>query len=516
MKKLQSKRVKRIQNAAKKYGFNPNVFAPWPKDCDVDEEFLRALPKAELHLHSTAMSDILTTAPLAWKISEKTDQGLQKNQEHSGSLEKLIQDFLYPKQTNLEEYLKRYDLLKNYIIRDLNAIRETSYQGAMQAFENGVRILEIRTSIKGGKYGDLRSKEVAGEINYTPFEELCARIEGFRKAEKESKNLLRVFLIISFRRQDSVERSESLLNDIVKYREQIKEKFGQDYIVGVDIAGQEYLSKARKFEPVFRQARKQGLLVTAHAGEEKGPGEGSIWQAINSGAKRIGHGTCLYRPTPLLPEEVRYASKGYKKNAFILSLMFGVPFEMCLTSNLVCGAEVTLGYEANPEGRPIPITKTFEDFSDYPAEILLLIGTHVYHGRPIILPIPCTDAIYTLNTDLAREYALAAKTFGLDKKVLLAVARFSIRHSFAPDDVKAKALNEWRDFASKYLNDPKFSTPDQEAKHALHQYRQNLREKLGISSKQIEEILQEVHSSKLYLKDYLYERFHQQNELLGV
>lgn len=525
-----------FEQSCKKFSIDPKRIAPRPDlsalQTELDEirkrapkpyliamtaeEFLQQLPKAELHLHSTAMADIFTTAQLAWDISARTDQGLQKSQAYGNSIEKLIEDFLKPQPGNLEAYLHRYDLLKNYIILDLDAVRETSYKGAINAFRNGAYILEIRTSIKAGQFGDPRSKSIMQGVGYTAYEELCARIEGFQKAEKESSGLLDIYLIISFRRQEEEANSMALLDDIIKYREDIKQKFGKDYIVGVDIAGSEYMHEAKKFRNVFRRARKQGLKVTAHAGEEQGAGEGSIWQAINSGAHRIGHGTCLYRPWSMLPFNVRQHSKGLKKNAFILSLMFGTAYEMCLTSNIICGAETTTGYTPDAAGKPLSQNNIMKELSDYPALMLFSIGSLVYHGRSLILPIPCTDGIYTLNTDIVREYALMATTFGLGVKQILAVARYSIRHSFAPKIPKSKAMVSWRDFASNYLFDPEFALPDTEAKRALHIYRQQIRNKLGITSQMVERIAQEVHSSHHYLKDYLYDSFHEMNEKLEV
>lgn len=486
------------------------------KLAECSEHFLRMMPKADLHLHSTAMADIFETATLAWNMSNKSDKGLQKLAEYKGSLDLLIENFLHPQPGNLQDYLKRYDLLKNYLIQDLETIEYHSYIGAKQAFDNGVCLLEIRTSIKAGALGDPRSKDVMSGIAFSAKDEIFARVKGFRQAERESKGRLKVYLLISFRRQDSLKNSKSLLKEVLVIKRELEEKFGREYIIGVDIAGQEYRYKARKFEPVFREARSKGLKVTAHAGEEQGAGEGSIWQAINSGAQRIGHGTSLYLPTPMLPKSVRHTSHGYKKNAFIASLMFGCAYEMCLTSNVICGAQVTVGYKPNKGNRPIPIVKVMDDPNDYPALPIFALGSLFYHGRSQVLPIPCTDGIYTLNTDLPREYALASGTFDLGLKEILALARYSIRHSFAPAEDKAQALKQWREFAASYLTDPRYSSPDEESKKALHNYRLEIRRKLGVTSEVVEAILQEVHSSKRYLSGYLYERFHRQSEVLQV
>jgi len=479
------------------------------------EEFLRGLPKAELHLHSTAMADIFATAPVAWEISASTDRKLQQQPKFKGSLEALIADFLELKAGSLESYLKHYDLLKNYIIRDLDAVRYTSYMGAKQAFENGVRILEIRTSIKAGFYGDVNSHELMQQVGYTALDELCARIEGFRKAESESGGNLRCFMIITFRRQESESRSMALLEEVLGYRGEIMSRYGRDYVVGVDVAGQETGHAVKQFENVFREARRKGLKVTAHAGEEHGAGEGSIWDALNVGAQRIGHGTSLFRPTPLLDDSVRYQVNGFRKNAFILSLIFGAGYEMCLTSNRICGAEITLNYKPGPK-RPRPVTRAFREHRDYPGLMLFALGSLAYRGRSAVLPIPCTDGIYTLNTNLAREYALAAEAFDLGLKELMAIARYSFRHSFASASVRAWGLKQWRGFAQHYLIDPKYSIPDEEAKKALHVYRQRTRQRLGITPEQIDRIGAEVDQTASYLPDYLRTRFFEELTKLEV
>lgn len=480
------------------------------------EEFLRAVPKAELHLHSTAMTDLFTIAPLAWEISQRTDRGLQRRKESRGSVNRLIAEFLAPNHGSLAAYLNHYDLLKNYIIRDLDAVRMISYVGAKQAFENGVRILEIRTTIKAGEFGDPRSLRIMDKVGYTDFAELCARIEGFRQAEKETGGQLKVYLIITFRRQDSQASSMQLLKRVLAYQRHIREKYGRSYIVGVDVAGAETGHSAKNFRNVFRYARSRGLKVTAHAGEELGAGEASIWDALNSGAQRIGHGTALYRPTPLLPKKARYEVEGRRKNAFILSLIFGTAYEMCLSSNIACGAEVTKGYRRQASEKLEASSQAMTAYKQHPAPIIFALGNLAYRGRSAVIPIPCTDGIYTLNTNLVREYGIAAKTFDLGMKEVLAIARYSIRHSFAPAEVKGACEKQWENFASFYLKDPKFAGPDREAKRALHLYRQRMREKLGITPSEVEAVASEVDQTALYLHKYLRERFFEEMAALEV
>lgn len=478
------------------------------------DEFLRALPKAELHLHSTAMTSLPWTARTAWEESRKSDGALQTR---FGSLEAMVEYFLSKQCGSLEEYLIHYDILKPYLIRDLEVIREMSYEGAREAFQKGVRVLEIRTSIKSGKHGDSRSRDVMKGVTFTPFEELCARVEGFQQAEREFGGTHRAYLLISFRRQDDPAALMELLHDVINYQRFLRERYGREYLLGVDIAGSEVNHHAKKFEAVFQTARSEGLLVTAHAGEELGAGEGSIRQALNAGAQRIGHGTSLYYPTPmLLPEHVRRSKEGIVKNAFILALMFGTPFEMCLTSNLATGAGVTRGYQAQPGKNAAPRLEPFRDFHDYPADLLMALGGLTYQGRDPILPIPCTDGIYTLNTDIVREYALAAATFGWGVKEILAVALESLRASFAPEPEKARAMKAWQEFAKNYLVDERYLSPEAEAAAALSELRKRKRRQLRVSTAKVEEIMRHVSSPEAYFNgDYLEHRFRRHLERIA-
>ncbi|HWB32768.1 MAG TPA: adenosine deaminase [Acidobacteriaceae bacterium] len=63
-------------------------------------------------------------------------------------------------------------------------------------------------------------------------------------------------------------------------------------IVGIGIGGDEARGPASLFKEHYAEAREAGLRLTAHAGESGGPVEGpaSIWAALNIGAERLGHG----------------------------------------------------------------------------------------------------------------------------------------------------------------------------------------------------------------------------------
>jgi aminodeoxyfutalosine deaminase len=90
-------------------------------------------------------------------------------------------------------------------------------------------------------------------------------------------------------------------------------------VVAYGIGGSEERGPAAWFTEVFAFARRSGLRLTAHAGESMGPE--SVWAALHLGADRIGHGIAAARD----PELMRYLRD------------HDIPLEICISSNLVTG-----------------------------------------------------------------------------------------------------------------------------------------------------------------------------------
>jgi adenosine deaminase/aminodeoxyfutalosine deaminase len=153
-------------------------------------------------------------------------------------------------------------------------------------------------------------------------------------------------------------------------------------VVAIGLGGFEEQGPAKWFHDLYAQARERGLRLTCHAGETSGPE--SVWEALELGAERIGHGIRAVED-PRLMEFLRERQ---------------IPLEICITSNVRTGAAASLEQH--------PIRKLFDA------------------GVPIILN---TDDPALFGCTLQSEYELAAGEFGLPVDDLAANAfRYAFRH----------------------------------------------------------------------------------------
>jgi aminodeoxyfutalosine deaminase len=165
-------------------------------------------------------------------------------------------------------------------------------------------------------------------------------------------------------------------------------------VAGFGIGGDEQKAGPELFRDTYAYCAKNGLHLTAHAGETAGPE--SVWGALNLQAERIGHGLTAWHDTELVEE---------------LSTR-QIPLEICLTSNLRTGCCRTL--------------------ADHP------VRNYFDHGIMITLN---TDDPAMFATSLAREYQLAQKAFEFTDEHLRELARNSFEASFLPAEKKLKFLN---------------------------------------------------------------------------
>jgi adenosine deaminase/aminodeoxyfutalosine deaminase len=117
-------------------------------------------------------------------------------------------------------------------------------------------------------------------------------------------------------RHFGVEAAEKVFHQAIALRDR--------NVVGIGIGGDERLAAPELFRELYARAQDHGLRLTAHAGESSGPQ--SILGALDAlKAERIGHGLTAYQDCELM---ARLAESQ-------------VPIEICLTSNLRTGCCAT-------------------------------------------------------------------------------------------------------------------------------------------------------------------------------
>ena len=179
--------------------------------------------------------------------------------------------------------------------------------------------------------------------------------------------------------------------------EQIQ-KEGASSIVGIGIGGDERRAAASLFTDVYRNAAKNDLRLTAHAGETMGPE--SVWGAINilsadhSGG-RIGHGLSI-----LQDEELVHVLAERQ-----------IPVEICMTSNVR--------------------TWSLDRIELHPVKQIFDAGVMVTLN---------TDDPTMFGTTLTREYRLAKEIFAFTDDQLHELARNSFEASFLPAEKKLEFL----------------------------------------------------------------------------
>ncbi len=257
------------------------------------QEFIRRLPKAELHLH---LEGTITPATLV-ELSARHD----------------TVPFTLAEAENLYHFTDFSGFLDAFKAVSARLITPDDYELAawrmmQQLAAQGVVHAEVFISV--------------GVIylwrNHDPdcFEPIFAGLE--RARERASAELgLSVYWIFDAVRHFTLEEAAIVFRKAAELRPQYPS------IIGIGLGGDERRAGSEPFRALYAQARAAGLRLTNHAGETTGPE--SIREALAIGSERIGHAVSA-QDDPHLLEELKARS---------------TPLELNPTSNVrtgVCGS----------------------------------------------------------------------------------------------------------------------------------------------------------------------------------
>ncbi|SFB21093.1 adenosine deaminase [Cohnella sp. OV330] len=251
------------------------------------DNWLEALPKADLHLHLDGCVKPATLLELA------ADRGYPLPADRAEDLLPFMQ--VDEDCDSLKTYLEKFNFVLP-LLQDAAALARVAEETVEQSAARNCLYIEVRFAPA------LHTNE-----GMTPDDAIAAVLEGLKRGEAAYGVVARL-IVICMRHQDEA-INLPVIRAAIARRDQ--------GVVAVDLAGDEASHPAAKFRATFAAAIEAGIPITIHAGEAAGPF--NVREAVEGlGATRIGHGIRL-REDPGLLDWIRERR---------------IPLELCPTSNV--------------------------------------------------------------------------------------------------------------------------------------------------------------------------------------
>jgi adenosine deaminase len=370
------------------------------------KEFLRAIPKTDVHVHLDGSLRIPTLIDLA------KSRGVELPSFEEAGLRELVFKDSY---ADLNDYLSGFQWT-TAVLQDAEALERVAFELAEDNWNEGVRYIEVRFAPQLNMHDQLGFEGVIEAVdrglrrardqinkglkeNEPPFEYgiiVCA-MRFFTK--NFSQYFRKLFEAHPYSSSAEVARLASLelARAVVRFREK-----SDAQVVGFDLAGAEMGHPAALHQEAFDFVHRHFMNKTVHAGEAYGPE--SIFQAITKlHADRIGHGLRLFDGAAVQDPEISDPDAYVAELAdFIANHRTTV--EVCLTSNL----------------------QTSPDISDPKRHSL---GEMLERNLSVTI---CTDNRLVSNTSVTQELELATSTFSISPKQLKNIIIYGFKRSFFP------------------------------------------------------------------------------------
>jgi adenosine deaminase len=247
------------------------------------EEYLRRVPKVELHCHFEGTVRPQTFADLARK--------------HGVELPTQDADKLYD-YDSIYEFLKIFAMVSSTLQE-----REDFARASFESIEDGVELGNL-------KYREMFFNPTLHTRRGVPYPVVVdGLIDGAKRAQEELGVTCR--LIADVYRQDPPEMAREMVEQVLEHR--------RDEVIGLGMDGAEAPDPPEKFVESFRLAKQGGLRLTSHACEDA-PAQNITTCLDLLGCERIDHGYHILGDDEVVKR----------------CLDDGITFTVCPTATAVC------------------------------------------------------------------------------------------------------------------------------------------------------------------------------------
>jgi adenosine deaminase len=379
------------------------------------EEFIRQIPKSDLHLHLDGSIRLGTIAEIGQR------EGIDLPSYTAEGLDELV---FKEKYRDLEEYLTTFGY-SCAVMQQPEYLERIAYELAQDNQAEGVRYIEVRfapqlhindhmdmeTVLESVNNGLLRAQQ---EFNQRPeirngseppfyYGIIVCAMRSFN--EHFSEYYAKFVQAHAYSDMKSLRKMASF--ELAQGAVKIRDEKGIP-IVGFDLAGAEKGYPPRDHWRAFQYAHEHFMSKTVHAGEAYGAP--SIFQAITDlHADRLGHGYYLFDVDKIQDDSITDKQRYIEE---LCEYIAGrrITLEVCLTSNI----------QTNP---------ALKSLLDHALKHMLA------SDMSITL---CTDNRTVSKTSVTQEIVLALQHFRIPSNQLKNMMIYGFKRSFFPDTYSNK------------------------------------------------------------------------------
>jgi len=278
---------------------------------------------------------------------------------------------------SVNEYLKMFDL-PVAVMQDGNSLTRVTRELICLLYRQNLAYAEIRFA---PQLHTRKGLSQAGAVEAV----LAGREQGLKECPGFNVGILCCMMCIGPETANWKENAETV---------EVTRTYLDRGVVGLDLAGAEGIVPLKNFAPLFQRAAELGIPCTCHAGDSQGPD--TVRDAMDFGARRIGHGHHIYDDPELVQRAIRE----------------GITIEVCPTSNIQCMTQPSYG--------------------QHPAKKLLDMGLNVTIN---------TDNMTFAGVDLEAEYDHCLRDMGFTPEDLVKMSENSIRAAFLSEEKRLALLS---------------------------------------------------------------------------